>query len=125
MIAYIARMHTERVDLLAVGRNWSAMVEDLLRAATRGRSLVPADQVCDVRFHEFMADEVGMVKRIYEFAEQPMTEDAERAVTAFMMANPRGKLGRIEYHLEDFGLDPRERRQAVRFYQERFDVPDE
>jgi len=42
-----------------------------------------------------------------------------------MMANPRGKLGRIEYHLEDFGLDPHERRQAVRFYRERFDVPDE
>jgi hypothetical protein len=125
MIAYIARMHTERVDLLAVGRDWSTMVEDLLRAAMRGRSLVPTDQVCDVRFHEFMADEVGMVKRIYEFAEQPMTADVERAVTAFMRANPRGKLGRIEYHLENFGLDPRERRQAVRFYQERFDVPDE
>jgi hypothetical protein len=29
------------------------------------------------------------------------------------------------HHLEDFGLDPRKRRQALRFYQERFDVPDE
>lgn len=54
-----------------------------------------------------------------------MTEDVQRAVMAFIMANPRSKLGRIEYHLEDFGLDPSERRQAVRFYQERFDVPDE
>jgi len=65
------------------------------------------------------------VKRVYEFAEQPMTEEVQRAVHSFMAANPRGRLGRIEYHLEDFGLDPRERRQALRFYQERFDVPDE
>jgi len=91
----------------------------------RDRSLVPADQVLDVRFHEFMADDGNMVKRVYEFAEQPMTEEVQRAVESFMAANPRGRLGRIKYNLEDFGLDPRERRQALRFYQERFDVPDE
>jgi hypothetical protein len=80
----------------------------------------------DERFHEFMADEMTMVKRVYEFAEQPMTEDVQRAVKSFMAANPKGRLGRIAYHLEeDFGLDPRERRQALRFYQGRFDVPDE
>ena len=125
LLAYVARMQTEHVDLSEVGRYWSARVEDLLRASVRDRALVPADQVLDVRFHEFMADEMTMVKRVYEFAEQPMTEERQRAVESFMAANPRGKLGRIEYHLEDFGLDPRERRQALRFYQERFDVPDE
>jgi hypothetical protein len=54
-----------------------------------------------------------------------MTEERQRAVESFIASNPRGRLGRIEYHLEDFGLDPRERRQALRFYQQRFDVPDE
>jgi len=125
LLAYVARMQTEHVDLSEVGRYWSARVEDLLRASVRDRALVPADQVLDVRFHEFMADEMTMVKRIYAFAGQPMTEERQRAVESFMAANPRGRLGRIEYHLEDFGLDPRERRQALRFYQERFDVPDE
>ena len=104
---------------------WSARVEGLLQASVRDRPFVPGDQVLDVRFHEFMADEMSMVKRIYEFAEQSMTEDMQRAVKSFMAANPRGRLGRIAYHLEDFGLDLRERRQALRFYQEGFDVPDE
>ena len=112
LLAYVARMQTEHVDLSEVGRYWSARVEDLLRASVRDRALVPADQVLDVRFHEFMADEMTMVKRVYEFAGQPMTEERQRAVESFMAANPRGRLGRIEYHLEDFGLDPRERRQA-------------
>jgi len=66
-----------------------------------------------------------MVKRVYEFAEQPMSGEVQQAIESFIAANPRGRLGRIEYHLEDFGLDPRERRQALRFYQERYDVPDE
>ena len=125
LLAYVARMQTERVDLIAVGRYWSARVEDLLRASVRDRSLVPADQVLDVHFHEFMADNVKMVQRIYEFAEQPMTGEVQHVIKSFTAANPRGRLGRIEYHLEDFGLHPRERRQALRFYQERFDVPDE
>jgi Sulfotransferase family len=125
MLAYVARAYTEHVDLLAVGRYWSARVEDLLRASVRDAPFVPAGQVFHVRFHEFMADEVTMVKRVYAFAEQPLTGDALRAVTSFKATNPRGRLGRIAYHLEDFGLDPRERRQALRFYQECFDVPDE
>ena len=43
----------------------------------------------------------------------------------FLDANPRGKHGRIDYRLEDLGLDAAERRRSLRFYQERFGVPDE
>jgi hypothetical protein len=125
MVAYGSRMQAAHIDPHAVGRHWSARVEDLLRASVRDRPLIPEDQVLDVRFHEFMADELGTVRRVYEFAGQPMTADAERAMQAYLDENPRGKLGRIEYHLEDFGLDAGERRAALRFYQERFDVPDE
>jgi hypothetical protein len=125
MLAYVARMYTERVDLLAMGRYWSLRIEDLLRAAVRDRPHVAADQVLDVCFQEFMTDELSMMRRVYQFAQQPMTEEAQHAIESFLTANPRGKLGRIEYHLEDFGLDRSERRQALRFYQERFDVPDE
>src|SRR5258708_4556079 len=96
LLAYVARMQTEHVDLSEVGRYWSARVEDLLRASVRDRALVPADQVLDVRFHEFMADEMTMVKRVYAFAGQPMTEERQRAVESFMAANPRGRVGRIE-----------------------------
>jgi hypothetical protein len=44
---------------------------------------------------------------------------------AYLAAHTRGRLGAIEYRLEDFGLDAAERRRALRFYQERFGVPDE
>ena len=44
---------------------------------------------------------------------------------AYREAHARGRLGAIDYRLEDFGLDADERRRALRFYQERFGVPDE
>jgi hypothetical protein len=36
--------------------------------------------------------------------------------------HPRGKFGGIHYDLADFGLDAHERRDALRFYTDRFDV---
>jgi hypothetical protein len=78
-----------------------------------------------VRFDEFMKDDIGMVKRVFEFAGQPWTEAARAAIQARMDANPRGKHGTIAYDLEDLGLDPEERHQALRFYRDAFDLPPE
>ena len=39
-----------------------------------------------------------------------------------MADHPRGRFGRIDYDLADFGLDAAERRAALRFYVERFGV---
>lgn len=125
MATYTARMQAARVDPAASGRYWADRVEDLLRGSIEGRECVPEGQIFDVRFHEFMADPVAMVKRVFAFAEQPWTPASEAAIQAHRDANPRGKHGTIAYHPEDVGLDPAERREALRFYSDRFQLPDE
>ena len=122
---YGLRMATRHIDPRRVGAYWSARIEDLLMASIRDRGRIPAHQVMDLRFHEFMADEVAAVARIYEFAGQPGGEGALALVRAYQDANPRGRHGTIAYRLEDFGLDAAERRRSLRTYQERFAVPDE
>ena len=37
----------------------------MLLAAMRDRHLVPADQVMDVRFDEYMADQMAVLHRVY------------------------------------------------------------
>jgi hypothetical protein len=125
MVAYSSRMQARRVDAHAVGRYWAQRVEDLLRGSIEGRKHVPEDRFFDLRFQEFMKDEVAMVQRVYAFAEQPWGADAERAIRGYMDAHPRGKHGTIAYHLEDVGLDAGERREALRFYRERFELGEE
>ena len=75
-----------------------------------------------MRFHEFMADDIAMVQRIYALAGQPFDERARAAMAAFMAEHPRGKHGRVLYDLADFGIDRAERRSALAFYLDRFDV---
>jgi hypothetical protein len=125
MIAYTARMHTDHVDPVAVGRYWSARGEDLFRACAEDRHLLPDDQTIDVRFDEFMADDVAMVERIYDLAGQPFTRAAREGITAFMDTHRRGRHGTVVYQPEVLGIDRDERRRALSFYGDRFGVEPE
>jgi hypothetical protein len=123
MLAYGDRMRRTRVDPPAVAAYWVDRVERLLRACVRDRDALPEAQVIDVPFHEFMADDVAMVERIYGRAGLPMTAEAREQLTRYMAENPRGKHGRIVYDLKgDFGLDPARLRERFAFYFERFGV---
>jgi hypothetical protein len=46
-------------------------------------------------------------------------------MAAYQASHTRGRHGTVVYRLEDFRLDAEERRAALRFYQERFGIPDE
>jgi hypothetical protein len=125
MGAYGLRMQNEGIDVRAVGSYWSARIEDLLRAAVAGRDSIPPGQGMDVRFHEFMHDDLAMAERVLDFAGEPLSEDARRKIECYLAEHRRGRHGTIDYRLEDFGLDAAERRAALGFYQERFGIPDE
>jgi Sulfotransferase family len=122
MLGYTARLRVDHPDPIAIGEYWSARVEDLLLGCVRDRDLLPADQSLDVRFDDFMADEDGLVHAIYDIAGQPYGDEVRAAMSAFMQAHPRGRHGTIEYDLAEFGIDPEERRRALRAYTERFGV---
>ena len=72
-----------------------------------------------------MKDDVATAERVLEFAGHPVSDEARAAMSTFMDANPRGKHGTIDYRLEDVGLDFAERRAALRFYRDHFDVEEE
>lgn len=122
MVTYGQRMAVDDLDPLASGAYWSVRVEDLLRGCAQDRDLLPDAHAIDVPFHVLMEDDVAVVRRIYETAGQPFTEGVQDAMAAFAKAHPRGRHGTLVYDLADFGIDAEERRQALRFYAERFDT---
>jgi hypothetical protein len=123
MIAYGQRMSRKSIDLPGIVEYWSDRVGHLLEACTRDREQLPDDQSIDVPFHEFMADDIAMVRKIYAKAGLPMTEQAAAALQQFIDDHPRGKHGRIAYNLQDdFGVDPDALRKRFAFYFEQFPV---
>ncbi|MDR3648025.1 MAG: sulfotransferase [Acidimicrobiales bacterium] len=122
MVAYTARMAIDHIDPVAIGRYWSARCEDLFRACAADRDLLPADNSIDVVFHEFMADDIAMVEKIYAVADQPFTTETRKAMERFMVDNPRGRHGTIVYRPEEFGIDRAERHAALDSYMRQFGV---
>jgi len=120
MIAYSARMYTDQVVPAALGRSWADRIDDLLTACVRDRPVLDGGRALDVRFDEFMADELGTVRDIYELAGQPFDDAAHRAVGGYLAAHPRGRLGTIEYRAEDVGLRVDELRERFAPYVARF-----
>jgi len=123
MLAYGDRMRRHSIEPEALAEYWFDRVDRLLRACVRDHAQLPADRRIDVLFHEFMADDVAMVERIYRHAGLQMTPDARAHLDGFMAENPRGKHGTIAYDLRrDFGLDPAGVRARFGYYFDRFPV---
>ena len=122
MISYTARLSHARVDPVVIGRYWAERLETMLRACVRDRDVLPENQTIDVRFNEFMADDVAMVERIYALADQPFTPEVRAAMDAFMEKHPRGVHGGLRYDLGQFGLDHDRLRETFRFYTDRFGI---
>jgi hypothetical protein len=123
MIAYGARMSRNRIDLKGIVEYWTERVLHLLEACARDRGRLPEGKSIDVPFHEFMADDLAMVRKIYDKAGLPMTAQAAAELQDFIDNHPRGKHGRVIYDLEwDFGVDPDDLRQRFQFYFDAFPV---
>ncbi len=120
MITYSARMYTDRVDAPAVGRAWAQRIGDLLDACVADRAVFDAGHSIDVRFDDFLADELGTVRAVYGVADQPVDAAAEAALTGYLDGHRRGRHGTIDYRAADVGLDPGELRERFAPYAARF-----
>ena len=73
------------------------------------------DRTVDVLFHEYMADEMGTLQRVYDAAGIELTDQARAEIEAYQAAHPRGKEGRVVYDLRgDFATTPEEVRAPLR-----------
>ena len=126
MLAYTARPSTAHPDPRLIGHYWSDRIQQMLEAGMRDRDLLPADRSIDVRFDEFMADDIATVERIYAVADQPFDAGVRAAMERFLDDHPRGRHGGVIYDLEgDFDIDPAALRAAMRGYVTQFGVAEE
>ncbi len=123
MQAYSQRINRRRVAMRELVAYWSDRIEHLLRACVRDRDLLPAARSFDSPFHEFMADEIGTMTKVYERAGLEFTPTARERLERYVAEHPRGKEGKVVYRLaRDFGVDPAALRERFAFYFERFPV---
>ena len=123
MLAYGDRIRRPAVQADELGAYWVDRVERLLRACVRDHHLLDPDRTVDVMFHDFMADDLATVGRIYERSELDFDDRTRARVEHHLAEHGRGAHGRVVYDLRgDFGLDPDRVRERFDFYFDRFPV---
>jgi hypothetical protein len=127
LVCTLRTLASEEVDPHEIGRDWTQRLAAGLDHATRVRDAakLPASQVFDVPFREFMADEIAMVRKIYQHFGMEYTPEAERRMRNFLAENTADKHGRHSYDLTLGGLDEATERRRYAAYQERFGIPSE
>jgi hypothetical protein len=91
----------------------------------RERGIVPSGRVVDVQFRDFMSDQIGTLKRIYDELGLELTPGAESRMRSFLDEHPQDKHGTHAYSFEDTGLDAGAMRERAKRYQDYFDVAPE
>ncbi len=76
----------------------------------------------DIRFRDFVADSMGVIRQIYDHFEITLDRHAEAEMEKYLVANPRGKHGAHDYDLGRYGLSEERVRERLGWYIDRFDL---
>jgi hypothetical protein len=120
MITYSARMYCSPVPVNEISSTWVERLDLMLNALVRDRDAIPPERSIDVRFDEFMADEMAVVTQVYEKAGEALDDEARAAIGGYLADHQRGRLGTVATSPEMFGLVNSDLRDPFAPYVARF-----
>lgn len=100
------------------------MADGMIGGLVRDFDNLCAASITEVHFHEYMADVMGTVERIYANVGMPFTDQARQELQGYIDAHPRGRHGgRLVYNPErDFGITREEIRERYLPYIDKFSI---
>jgi hypothetical protein len=127
LMATLLWIRSDRVDAAALGPRTLRSVAYMLDRATelRDRGVLPAPQVHDVIYRDFLADPIASVAGVYDAFGLTLSAEAESRMRAYLAAKPQGRHGTHGWRFEDTGVDRDEARARFAPYLERYGVPAE
>lgn len=127
LAAHLQGMSSDKADVGKVTRYYAKALAQGYNntVAYRKSGLLPESQVVDLYFRDFMADQVGTVRRAYEHFNMELPDTAASAMQAFLDENPADKHGKHIYSLANSGMEEAELRALFADYEAYFDVPRE
>jgi hypothetical protein len=121
---YRARTSRKMVDPAVTLDYWAPRITIFLERYLRDRDSVPAGRLVDVRFDDFVKDNLGQVEMVYQAADLKLSSKGRAEISAYMEKNRQHKHGAIDHDMRrDFGVEPAALREAYSFYLKEMPVP--
>jgi hypothetical protein len=128
LTAHLRRMASDHSSVAESAAEFAPYIFEGLDRSMQARDdgVVPADQVVDVQFLDFLADPISTVGAIYRRLGLELSAETERRMRAFLQQHPGdggGESGRYNFAATE--LDAAELRERAGPYQARFGVASE
>jgi hypothetical protein len=105
LVSSVRSLYSDHEDPFRTGEEqakvWSNYNRKFLESR---RTLDKEDQIIDIRFEDFVNDQLAVVRRIYETFGWQLSGEAEHRMKIFLEENPKDKHGVHDHSLEAFGL---------------------
>lgn len=110
LVRHVRAMFSDHVDTARIAADMIDMFDRMIARQRAYRDVHGEEAILDLHYADLMRDPMREMRRLYARFGEPFTDRAEAAMQACLAANPKGKHGRHDYSLAEFGLS----REAVR-----------
>ncbi len=119
LISSVRTLYSDNEDQNVTGTEqsmlWSKYFDRFLESR---KALNKEDQIIDLKFEDFVKDQMGTIRQIYDRFGWELTDEAVRNLESFLEKNPKDKHGKHEYSLDAFGLKENDVNQQFSKYLE-------
>jgi hypothetical protein len=115
-------MHPDAVDLEAMGRNAMDQMKVHVERPLRTRERIGDDRFFHMHYSDMMRDPMDVMRRLYDWAGDPLREEVESRMQAWLSAHPQDRFGMNTYSLDQYGLTVDALRPVFAEYLDTFDI---
>jgi hypothetical protein len=105
LISTLSGTFTDADHTAYIAEHWTAMLEESVRRIDAFRAAHPELPVVDVQYTDLVQDAVATVGGLYAACGMELDGRARDAITSYVAAHPKGKLGTHDYSFAELGLD--------------------
>ena len=115
-------LQPDSIDLEAMGRDAAAQMRYHVDRPLRARDRIGDERFFHMYYHEMMRDPMDVMRRIYEWAGDPLTTETEARMQNWLAAHPQDLFGTNTYSLDQYGLTVKQLEPIFAEYLDTFDI---
>ncbi|OBG42659.1 sulfotransferase [Mycobacterium alsense] len=115
-------LHPDAIDPNVLGRNAMAQMRYHVERPLRARDRIGDDRFFHMYYHEMMRDPMDVMRRIYEWADEPLTAETEARMRNWLADHPQDRFALNAYTLDEYGLTVEKLEPVFAEYLDTFDI---
>jgi hypothetical protein len=115
-------MNTELLDQTEMGRAAMWQMRYHVERPLRARDRIGDDRFFHMYYHEMMRDPIDVMRRIYDWADEPLTAETEARMRNWLVDHPQDLFALNTYSLDQYGLSVEQLEPIFAEYLSTFDI---